>query len=46
MQLKLYMHINREKLVHEEDKVLFAISYLTEAAFDWFKPIIRDYQDH
>ena len=46
MQLELYMHINREKLVYEEDKVLFATSYLTGAAFDWFKPIIWDYQDH
>ena len=46
MQLELYMCINREKLVHEEDKVLFATSYLTRVAFDWFEPIIRDYQDH
>ena len=40
MQLELYMRINREKLVYEEDKVLFATSYLTGAAFDWFEPII------
>ena len=45
-QLELYMRINREKLVYEEDKVLFATSYLTGAAFDWFEPIIQDYQDH
>ena len=46
MQLELYMRINREKLVHEEDKVLFTTSYLTGAAFDWFEPIIQDYQEH
>ena len=45
-QLELYMHINREKLVHEEDKVLFATSYLTGVAFNWFEPIIQDYQEH
>lgn len=45
-QLELYMRINREKLVYEEDKVLFATSYLTGAAFDWFEPIIRDYQEY
>ena len=39
-QLELYMHINREKLVNEEDKVLFTTSYLTRAAFNWFKPIM------
>ena len=40
MQLELYMHINREKLVNKEDKVLFITSYLTGAALNWFKPII------
>lgn len=39
-QLELYMRINREKLVNEEDKVLFTTSYLTGAAFNWFKPIV------
>lgn len=46
MQLELYMHINREKLVNEEDKVLFATSYLTGVAFDWFEPIVWDYQEY
>ena len=40
------MRMNREKLTREEDKVLFATSYLTGPAFDWFEPIIRNYQDY
>ena len=45
-QLELYMQMNREKLTQEEDKVLFTTSYLTGPAFDWFEPIIWNYQDH
>ena len=45
-QLELYMQINREKLGHEADKVLFTITYLTGPAFDWFEPIVWDYQDN
>ena len=39
-QLELYMQMNREKLMWEEDKVLFTTSYLTGPVFDWFEPII------
>ena len=46
MQLELYMQINREKLTQEEDKVLFTTSYLTGPTFDWFEPIICNYQDY
>ena len=45
-QLELYMQINREKLGHEADKVLFTTTYLTGPAFDWFEPIVQDYQDN
>ena len=45
-QLELYMQINREKLGHEADKVLFTTTYLTGPAFDWFEPIVWDYQDN
>ena len=45
-QLELYMQINREKLGHEADKVLFMTTYLTGPAFDWFEPIVWDYQDN
>ena len=45
-QLELYMQINREKLSHEADKVLFVIIYLSGLAFDWFEPIVRDYQEN
>ena len=45
-QLNLYMQVNREKLVHEADKVLFTTTYLTGPAFDWFEPTLHDYQKH
>ena len=45
-QLELYMQINREKLSHEADKVFFATTYLSGPAFDWFEPIVRDYQEN
>ena len=45
-QLNLYMQVNREKLVHEADKVLFTTTYLTGPAFDWFEPIVCNYQEH
>ena len=40
------MQINREKLSHEADKVLFTTTYLSGLAFDWFEPIVRDYQEN
>ena len=40
------MQINREKLSHEADKVLFATIYFSGPAFDWFEPIVRDYQEN
>ena len=40
------MQINREKLGHEADKVLFITTYLTSPAFDQFEPIVQDYQDN
>ena len=46
IQLELYMQINREKLGNKADKVLFIITYLTGPAFDWFEPIVWDYQDN
>ena len=30
----------------EVDKVLFTITYLSGLAFDWFEPIVRDYQEN
>lgn len=45
-QLDMYIQMNREKLANEADKVLFATTYLTGPAFDWFEPFVRDYQEH
>lgn len=45
-QLELYLNINRERLTLDGDKVLFASTYLTGPAFDWFEPILRDYQEN
>ena len=45
-QLDLYIRMNRSKLALESDKVLLAATYLTGPAFDWFEPILRDFQDN
>ena len=45
-QLELYMWVNRERLANEDDKVLFATTYLTGPAFDWFEPIVCDFQEN
>lgn len=45
-QLDLYIRMNRSKLALESDKVLFAATYLTGPAFDWFEPILRDFQEN
>jgi hypothetical protein len=42
----MYIHINRERLTTEAERVLLAATYLTRPAFDWFKPFVRDYQEH
>ena len=46
MQLELYMQVNRERLANEDDKVLFATTYLTGPAFNWFEPIVHDFQEN
>jgi hypothetical protein len=42
----MYIHINRERLTTEAERVLLVATYLTGPAFDWFKPFVRDYQEH
>ena len=42
-QLDLYLCINWEKITKESNKVLFASTYLTGPAFDWFEPMLQDY---
>jgi hypothetical protein len=42
----MYIQMNREKLANKADKVLFATTYLTGPAFNWFEPFVRDYQEH
>jgi hypothetical protein len=42
----MYIHINRERLTTEAERVLLTAIYLTGPAFDWFEPFIRDYQEH
>ena len=46
MQLELYMWVNRERLANEDDKVLFTTTYLTGPAFDWFEPIVHNFQEN
>ena len=40
------MRVNRERLANEDDKVLFATTYLTGPAFNWFEPIVHDFQEN
>lgn len=42
------MHIQINNLFNtdESDKVLFAGTYLSRPAFDWFKPHMRDFQEN
>jgi hypothetical protein len=42
----MYIHINRERLTTEAERVLLTATYLTGPAFDWFEPFVRDYQEH
>ena len=44
--LDLYLCINQEQIILEANKVLFTSTYLTEFVFDWFEPILCDYQEH
>ena len=45
-QLDLYLHLNGERITEENDKVLFASTYLTGPAFDWFEPTLQNYQEN
>ena len=40
------MRVNRERLANEDDKVLFTTTYLTGPAFDWFEPVVHDFQEN
>jgi hypothetical protein len=42
----MYIHMNRERLTTEVERVLLVVTYLTGPAFDWFKLFIRDYQEY
>jgi hypothetical protein len=39
-----YLRVNKDKFRRNKDKVLFTSTYLTRAAYEWFKPFIREYQ--
>ena len=45
-QLDLYLCLNRERITNENNKVLFASTYLTGPAFDWFEPTLQNYQEN
>ena len=45
-QLELYMQVNRKRLANKDNKVLFTTTYLTGPAFDWFEPIVHDFQEN
>jgi hypothetical protein len=43
-QMFTYLTVNKSKFGSEADKVLFASTYLSGAAYEWFEPFIREYQ--
>ena len=45
-QLDLCLCINQEWVILKANKILFMSTYLTGFAFDWFQPILCDYQEH
>jgi hypothetical protein len=44
--MDMYIRINNLSNTTKSDKVLFARTYLTGAAFDWFEPFMRDFQEN
>ena len=42
----MYIKINREQLSAKSNKIVFTATYLTGAAFNQFKPFIRDFQEN
>ena len=42
----MYIKINREQLSAESNKIVFVVTYLTGAAFNWFEFFIRDFQEN
>jgi hypothetical protein len=44
--MDMYIRINNLSNASESNKVLFAGTYLTRAAFDWFEPFMRDFQEN
>jgi hypothetical protein len=41
-QVDMYIRFNTQKLGTAESKVMFAATYLRDAAFDWFEPYLKD----
>lgn len=45
-QVELYIGFNASKFVYEVNKVMYAGTFLRGPAFDWFEPILTDYQNN
>src|SRR5277367_1186493 len=45
-QVDLYIGFNLEKFRAETDKVMWAISFLRGAAFDWIEFFLNDFTEH
>jgi len=44
-QLNTYFRFHSKQFTTDLEKVLFASTYLTQAAFDWFEPVQREYEE-
>ena len=45
-QLELYYGFNTAQFLTDQEKVLFAVSYLEGPVFTWFNIYLRDYLDN
>jgi hypothetical protein len=43
-QMFTYLTVNKSKFGSKADKVLFASTYLSGPAYEWFEPFVREYQ--
>jgi hypothetical protein len=43
MKLEIYLHVNGDMFMDEAAKVLYAATYLTEGAYDWFYRYVEDH---
>ena len=46
LQCQVYLQLNADKIDTGHKKLMFIMTYLTGAAYDWIQPHLEDYMDH